>query len=116
MTSSHSLISSDDTVRDYWQNYFITEFIQQPGQHLLELGRTGTGKTQFLYYVLDLLRNYAPDESIVWFDIGKGAEILTLAHYFGPVNVISLDGCTVEISTDKEYNITFSSIRYPKDI
>lgn len=107
---------TDVTICDYWQNYFIEEFIKRPGQHLLELGRTGTGKTQFLYYVFDLLRNYAPDESILWFDIGKGAEILTICHFFGPVNIITLDGCEVDIQTEQEYDISYSSVRYPKDV
>src|SRR5690606_24955738 len=52
----------------------------RPGQHLCEIGRPGPGKTQGLYYLVDKIME-AGREQILWFDIGKGDEILTLPHY-----------------------------------
>lgn len=51
--------------------FLISHFVKRPGQHLLELGSTGTGKTNFLYWLIDMFREYAPREALVWFDIGK---------------------------------------------
>lgn len=52
---------SDASRMWYWA--FVKRYIQNPGQHLCTLGRTGTGKTQGLYWMVDLFREYAPDES-----------------------------------------------------
>jgi len=62
-----------------WIGKFEREFLQRPGEHLLEIGITGSGKTQGLYWILDGLLKNSKDETIVWFDSGKSSEILTLA-------------------------------------
>ena len=72
----------DPELTSYWERRLENEFIHRFGQHLCEVGRPGTGKTQGLYYLVDKIKDYGKEE-ILWFDIGKGDEILTLAHYFG---------------------------------
>jgi len=104
-----------------WQAYFVNHFIRRPGQHLLEIGRTGTGKTQFLYWLVDLLREYSPNEAIVWFDIGKGEEILTLVEYFGrvrgdPIRIATLPGCSIEIDGPKGIDLEFVAVSHCADI
>ena len=106
----------DSDAARLWYWVFVRRFIQQPWQHLCTLGRTGTGKTQGMYWLVDLLREHAPDEAILWFDLGKGSEILTLADYFGPLTVWTLPGCTIEIAAHKEYDIEFKSVGSCRDI
>lgn len=94
-----------------WLNWFVNDFIKKPGQHMIELGKTGTGKTQFFYWLVDMFRHYAPYEALVWFDIGKGQydpstkqsgnELLTLLYYFGDVRIITLEGTQIHIDSDK---------------
>lgn len=62
-----------------WIKKFTNEFLKKPGEHLIEVGITGSGKTQGLYYILDGLLHNSQDETVVWFDTGKSSEILTLA-------------------------------------
>ena len=106
----------DSDAARIWYWVFVKRFIQHPGQHLCTIGRTGTGKTQGLYWMVDLFREHAPDEAILWFDLGKGSEILTLAEYFGPVTVWTLPGCNIEISAHKEYDIKFKEVASCRDI
>lgn len=106
--------------------FFISHFVKRPGQHLLELGSTGTGKTNFLYWLIDMFREYAPREAIVWFDIGKaqynpytgesGNEILTLLYYFGAARIITMTGCDVKINSEMEYDIEFIHVDRPEMI
>lgn len=104
-----------------WQQFFIDRFIRRPGQHLLEIGKTGTGKTQFLYWIVDMLREYSPHEAIVWFDIGKGDEILTLVNYFGrlrqePVRIATLPGCEIEIDGPDGIDLEFVTVARCADV
>jgi hypothetical protein len=66
---------------------FEREFLSKPGEHLIEVGITGSGKTQGLYWILDGILKNSPGETIVWFDSGKRSEILTLAK-MRPLNII----------------------------
>lgn len=75
---------------------FVNGFLKVPGQHLLEIGQTGTGKTNGLYYVVDGLVNYAPQSTIVWIDTGKTSEFLTLAK-FRPLHLLIPAGCDIDI-------------------
>ncbi|WOF15999.1 hypothetical protein F1737_04415 [Methanoplanus sp. FWC-SCC4] len=106
--------------------YFIRSFVKRPGQHLLELGSTGTGKTNFLFWLVDMFREHAPNEAIVWFDIGKaqynpktnesGNEILTLLYYFGAVRIITMTGCDVRIVSEREYDVEYVHVDNPEMI
>lgn len=70
-----------------WIGKFEREFLKKPGEHLMEIGITGSGKTQGLYWILDGLLKNSKNETIVWFDSGKSSEILTLAK-LGALNII----------------------------
>lgn len=107
-------ITQDNQEANDWLGYLIKNYIRNPGQHMLEIGRTGTGKTQFLYWNIDLMREYNPKETIMWNDIGKGAEILTLIHYFGhlrrePINIITPIGGEIRINPNYA-NITYETV------
>jgi len=106
----------DSDASRLWYWVLVRRFIQSPGQHLCTLGRTGTGKTQGMYWLVDLMREHAPNEAILWFDLGKGSEILTLADYFGPVTVWTLPGCEIEINAHREYDIQFRTVNSCRDI
>lgn len=79
-----------------WIGKFQREFLEKPGEHLMEIGITGSGKTQGLYWILDGLLHNGMDETIVWFDTGKSSEILTLAR-FKALNVILPEGTEINI-------------------
>ncbi|HPE64433.1 MAG TPA: hypothetical protein PLQ49_10035 [Methanothrix sp.] len=106
----------DPEITSYWENRIERGFVQQFGQHICEIGRPGTGKTQGLYYLVDKIKEYGK-EQILWFDIGKGDEILTLCHYFGPVTIFTPPGCELDIKfrgkTDafgNPYDIRFETL------
>ena len=86
-----------------WLKKFAKDFLKKPGEHLLEIGITGSGKTQGLYWILDgLIHN--SKETIVWFDSGKSSEILTLAK-FKPLKLIIPQTLDIEIETDHDFDI-----------
>ncbi len=62
-----------------WQEGFAKQCLQVPGQHVLIIGRPGSGKTQGMYWVTEGILCEGHHETIVWFDTGKSSEILTLA-------------------------------------
>lgn len=78
------------------QGRFARDFLKKPGQHLLEIGQTNMGKTQGLYFLLEGIRVHSPQETIVWVDTGKTAELLALAQ-FGDLHLLIPDGCDVQI-------------------
>lgn len=92
-----------------WNAIIKKQFFQQPGEHMIVTGTTGTGKTNFLIYLmLGILANN-PAETIVWLDIGKSSEILLLAQFM-PVRVIVPRGMTFRYDIydewkDKIYDI-----------
>lgn len=80
---------------DYWQGRFRREFTQEHGQHIVVTGPTGAGKTNSFFWLLHSLleeRYNKPKsqwESIVWFDIRKSSEILSICCAFKiPVRLI----------------------------
>lgn len=112
----------DPELTSYWERRLENEYIHRFGQHLCEVGRPGTGKTQGLYYLVDKIKDYGKEE-ILWFDIGKGDEILTLAHYFGPITIFTPPGCSIEIqfrdpldAFGQPYDIRFETISRMSDI
>lgn len=91
----------------YWQDRFKAEFIQRPGEHLLNLGITGSGKTQDLIWLLDAIISGAPNETILWNDAGKSGELL-LVGQFGPLHIILPEGMDIDITADSvEYTKTW---------
>jgi len=87
--------------RKSWVQQFEDHFLSQPGEHLIEIGITGSGKTQGLYWVLDGILKNSPDEVIVWFDSGKSNEILSLAR-LRPLNVIIPEGTEINITASTQ--------------
>lgn len=61
---------------------FVDEYITKPQKgHLAEIGITGSGKTNGLLYIHDLLEDYCPNNTTVVFDTGKSGELLLFAEY-----------------------------------
>jgi hypothetical protein len=78
-----------------WLSRFEKEFLRKPGEHLLEVGITGSGKTQGLYWICDGIVNVGK-EAVVWFDIGKGNEITVLSR-FRSLKIFYPYECKVEV-------------------
>jgi hypothetical protein len=95
-----------------WPEVIAKGFYSIPGEHGLVIGSTGTGKTQALYYILQGLKKYSPEETICWFDCGKSGELLKLSEW-GEV-VVHLPGSTqIDIKCKDEKNqARFSYMRY----
>jgi len=70
-----------------WTNAVISKFLKKPGEHLIEIGITGSGKTQGLYHLLNGILDYSKDETILWITCGKSAEELKLMQFM-PVNFL----------------------------
>lgn len=67
--------------REESERRFIDEFITKPQKgHLAEIGITGSGKTNGLLYIHDLLNDYCDNTTVV-FDTGKSGELLLFAEY-----------------------------------
>ena len=118
----YDLDGIDPEITSYWERRLENEFIHRFGQHLCEVGRPGTGKTQGLYYLVDKIKEYGR-EQILWFDIGKGDEILTLPHYFGPCTIFTPPGCDLSIRMrdpvdvfGNPYDIEYRTISQEADI
>lgn len=110
----------DPVLSSATEKRFIRDFIKKPGEHLIEIGRPGTGKTQGLYFIIEYLKKYTK-ETVLYFDIGKGAEIITLLHYFGPATIILLPGTSIDLTLDhardslgREYDIRFKTVSSPR--
>lgn len=89
-----------------WQERFKKEFVQKPGEHLLNLGITGSGKTQDLYWLLEAIITDAPKETILWNDAGKSDELLVVGQ-FGPLHILLPEGMDLDIESP--------SVTYTKD-
>jgi len=79
-----------------WKRIFENLFIKKSGDHAVVGGATGTGKTQVLYHIVGGITEKHPNESIVWFDIGKSGEALRLAD-FKPITFFVPFGNELEI-------------------
>ncbi len=84
-----------------WLGMFRDQCLKVPGQHVLLIGKTGAGKTQAMYWILDGILAHGRDETVVWFDTGKSAEILRLAT-FRPVTVWIPDDETLGLVITKK--------------
>lgn len=107
LPSSHE-INWNDTVRK--------KFLSKPGEHALEVGMTGSGKTQGLYHILNGILDYSPDETILWISCDKSAEELKLLQ-FGTCNFLHPANRDIKIKINegvdvyKNYVVTeFNSI------
>jgi len=77
--------------------YFKKHFLEAPGAHLLGTGISGSGKTSKA--VLISKGCLKAGKSIVWFDSGKGEEILFLLNFGYPATVFypAVGKCSMKI-------------------
>lgn len=81
-----------------WLTKFRDECLKVPGQHIDVTATTGMGKTNVLTFVLDgLIRYGGGRNTIVWFDLGKSSEILTISK-FKPLHLIIPKTMDVQIN------------------
>lgn len=99
-----------------WQTRFETEFIKKSGEHLLSLGITGGGKTQFLYWILHGLLKKT-NETIIWNDSGKSSELLIVMQ-LAPVNIIMPNDESLGIDINATFNadVTYSYFSSPREV
>jgi len=88
---------------DYWNNRIDRDVFAKKGNHFLEIGLTGGGKTQGLIYTVGgIIANDGQDprfnqpEIIAWFDLGKSADFLILSK-FKKLRILYPLGCKVDI-------------------
>jgi len=84
-----------------WTDAIKSKFLKKVGEHLLEIGITGSGKTQGLYHLLLGILEYSKDETILWISCGKSSEELTLMRYM-PCNFLYPQRRSFEIKLFKE--------------
>jgi hypothetical protein len=70
-----------------WNAAIRRRFLEKPGEHAIEVGMTGSGKTQGLYHLLNGIMDESPSETILWVDCGKSSEVLKLMQ-FGVCNFL----------------------------
>lgn len=71
---------------DLWHR-FEKQCLEKPGQHILSLGQTGTGKTKKGFEINKWLLDRG--ETLCILDCGKPGEILPYACFGMPLNFIS---------------------------
>ena len=64
-----------------WDSAIRNKFLKKSGEHLIEIGITGSGKTQGLYHLLNGILDVNPNECILWIVCGKSAEELKLLQF-----------------------------------
>jgi len=96
-----------------WTDAIKKRFLKKPGEHLLEIGITGSGKTQGLYHLLNGILDFSKDETILWITCGKSAEELKLMQFL-PVNYLYPTRRSIKIElyqkTHKYTSYEFTSI------
>lgn len=86
-------------LNDIWTR-FEKEFLEKPGEHLIGIGITGSGKTQKAYW---LARKLLEHETVAWFDTGKSygfgqfSEVAPLFTFGVPINIIIPAGMTLDV-------------------
>lgn len=88
-----------------WDKLLIKNFYSVPGEHGIIIGATGSGKTQMLYYIMQGLRKYNPEEHFIWLDCGKSSEILKLME-FGELLIHHPSGTKVDFILKNSTNVT----------
>lgn len=97
-----------------WQTKFDNEFVKKPGEHLLIIGITGSGKTQVLIYVITRIMHLVKDETVVWFDMGKTTECFSIPiEMQKKTKIIIPKGCDIK---NLEINADFDCFDTIEDI
>ncbi|MFA4974059.1 MAG: hypothetical protein WC683_15720 [bacterium] len=103
-----------EALSDYWQERIRREWVMRPGQHIMEIGIPGTGKTNGLAWLEEALVEHVKSVQ-VWFDCCKSSEILMLST-LGPVQVLIPAGMELEIRhLKKDLDITITEVEDLKD-
>lgn len=84
-----------------WTNVIKNRFLSKPGEHLIEVGITGSGKTQGLYHVLNGILDFSKGETILWITCGKSAEELKLMQFMS-VNYLFPKNRAIQIKLFQE--------------
>jgi energy-coupling factor transporter ATP-binding protein EcfA2 len=92
-----------------YQGAFYNNCLMMPGQHILLIGITGSGKTTSQFWVLQGLLKASKGETVVWFDQGKANEILTLLTFAD----ITLH---IPVNMNVDYNISANAPHKIKEI
>ena len=91
-----------------WTSAIKNRFLNKPGEHLLEVGITGSGKTQGLYHLLNGILDFSKGETILWITCGKSAEELKLMQFMS-VNYLFPKNRAIQIKLFQE---TYSYTSY----
>ena len=120
-------VEKDEKHFNSWQQKLYNEFILVAGEHGLETGNTGSGKTTLMYWLVDgflKARTQLPPEkweTICWFDRGKSSEILQLVK-MAPVRLLIPESCDVDITFFEQeeeilhYDIEKKYFQDPKEV
>jgi hypothetical protein len=84
-----------------WERAIRKHFLEKPGEHLIEVGITGSGKTQGLYYLLNGILDHNPSETILWITCGKSSEEMKLLNFM-PCNFLFPYRRNLKIETYQE--------------
>lgn len=84
-----------------WTNVIKNRFLSKPGEHLIEVGITGSGKTQGLYHLLNGILDFSKGETILWITCGKSAEELKLMQFMS-VNYLFPKNRAIQIKLFQE--------------
>ena len=84
-----------------WTNAIKNRFLTKPGEHLLEIGITGSGKTQGLYHLLNGILDFSKGETILWITCGKSAEELKLMQFMS-VNYLYPKNRSIKVTLFQE--------------
>jgi energy-coupling factor transporter ATP-binding protein EcfA2 len=97
---------SDDLIADEYEaanimDNFARQCLGEPGQHVLIVGYTGSGKTTTMFWIYKAMGLYGKDTR-VWIDSMKSEEALTLLT-MGPVRFLIPAGCKLDIKFNPNY-------------
>lgn len=96
-----------------WNKRLRERFFKKPGEHMLITGANGTGKTQFLYYLVKGHLKYGRD-TITWNDIGKSSEVLRLLT-FAKCRFIIRKYMTLDVKINESYKEMVERIQQTGD-
>ncbi len=100
MTTQDPLPERIQTSEIDWDAAMRNRFLKKPGEHLIEIGITGSGKTQGLYHILNGIIDFSKDETILWISCGKSAEELKLLQFM-PCNFLFPKKRSIEVKINQ---------------
>lgn len=110
----------DSAYLEYAYTTFDRQFLRSPGQHLIGVGITGSGKTQKAYWLLKKILDHGT-ETLVWFDTGKSYEFGRYEEFgplfgFGvPINIITPMGGAIQVE-NSPVPVSFTKCQSPESL